>query len=184
MVSTRALYFASSDCFPLGVVSHCLWTSPWFLEHLGDIYKQVMSWYDLAYMHFLVFLRLHLFIYELPNLLFVPHLSMLHWGLAPSNCYPRDMPPGNTLPCLRHQALTPLCFHHPRCNISARMTCSHCWNTCVPKTLEHIRAAMTYMIWHKEHLGTSVYSKKFTFPFLFLSVMSPFMVFLSSFTSA
>jgi hypothetical protein len=45
---------------------------------------------------------------------------LLHWGLAPSDCCSRVFDP-QTTHCLGHQVWTPLCFHHPGHNISARM---------------------------------------------------------------
>jgi hypothetical protein len=58
-----------------------------------------------------------------------------------------------SLPCLGHQAMTPLCFHNPGCNICARMAwvivATHC---CTTTGLHHISATMTYAMWREEHL--------------------------------
>jgi hypothetical protein len=42
---------------------------------------------------------------------------------------------------------------------------THC---CTTMSLNHITAAMTYVMWHKETFGMSVYSKEYTFPILFI----------------
>jgi hypothetical protein len=42
---------------------------------------------------------------------------LLRWGLAQAIVAPGALPHGPALPCLGHQSWTPLCFHHPGCNI-------------------------------------------------------------------
>jgi hypothetical protein len=52
----------------------------------------------------------------------LPHDACFVGALSTAIVAPGALPHGPPLPFLDHQAWTPLCFHHPGCNICARMT--------------------------------------------------------------